>query len=56
MSAYLSNPRIWQESWDRQQTAFMPDREERFAAMLEAVAATSDDSAPRVLDLAAGSS
>ncbi|WP_127504280.1 class I SAM-dependent methyltransferase [Actinoplanes solisilvae] len=54
MSAYLSNPHIWQESWDRQQSAFMPDREERFAAMLEAVAATSDGPAPRVLDLAGG--
>lgn len=54
MTAYLSNPHIWQESWDRQQQAFLPDREERFAAMLEAVAATSDGSAPRVLDLAGG--
>ena len=26
MSAYLKNPAIWQESWDRQQSAFMPDR------------------------------
>ncbi|MBM2621585.1 class I SAM-dependent methyltransferase [Actinoplanes sp. LDG1-06] len=54
MSAYLSNPRVWQESWDRQQQAFLPDREERFAAMLEAVAATTEGSAPRVLDLAGG--
>jgi trans-aconitate methyltransferase len=42
----------WQESWDRQQEAFMPDREERFAAMLDAVATTGP--APRVLDLAGG--
>ncbi|WP_250033372.1 class I SAM-dependent methyltransferase [Paractinoplanes maris] len=54
MSAYLSNPQIWQESWDRQQEAFLPDREERFAAMLSAVAATTDGVAPRVLDLAGG--
>nr|WP_221377764.1 class I SAM-dependent methyltransferase [Actinoplanes polyasparticus] len=54
MSAYLSNPQIWQESWDRQQEAFLPDREERFAAMLSAVAATTDGPAPRVLDLAGG--
>ncbi|MCU7725125.1 class I SAM-dependent methyltransferase [Actinoplanes sp. KI2] len=49
MTAY-----IWQESWDRQQTAFMPDREERFAAMLTAVDAVTDGRAPRVLDLAGG--
>ncbi|MEU4688362.1 class I SAM-dependent methyltransferase [Actinoplanes sp. NPDC023714] len=39
MSAYLKNPSVWQESWDRQQEAFLPDREHRFAAMLDAVAA-----------------
>jgi SAM-dependent methyltransferase len=54
MSAYLANPEIWQESWDRQQSAFMPDREQRFSAMLDAVAATTDTTAPRLLDLAGG--
>jgi trans-aconitate methyltransferase len=54
MSAYLANPEIWQESWDRQQAAFMPDREQRFGAMLDAVAATTDGAAPRLLDLAGG--
>src|SRR4051794_22716813 len=54
MSAYLESPRIWQESWDRQQAAFMPDREERFGAMLDAVAAISDGRVPRLLDLAGG--
>ena len=54
MTAYLSNPEIWQESWDRQQEAFLPDREERFGAMLAAVAAVCDDAPPRVLDLAGG--
>jgi trans-aconitate methyltransferase len=49
MTAY-----IWQESWDRQQTAFMPDREERFAAMLTAVDAVTDECPPQVLDLAGG--
>ena len=53
MSAYLTNPGIWQESWDRQQLAFMPDREERFGAMLDAVAAVTGE-APRLLDLAGG--
>jgi trans-aconitate methyltransferase len=54
MSAYLEAPEIWQESWDRQQQAFMPDREERFAAMLDAVAAVTDGRPPRLLDLACG--
>jgi SAM-dependent methyltransferase len=54
MSAYLSNPEVWQESWDRQQQAFMPDREERFSAMLDAVAAVTGGRPPRVLDLAGG--
>nr|GID86400.1 methyltransferase [Actinoplanes derwentensis] len=45
---------MWQESWDRQQQAFMPDREERFAAMLDAVAAVTEGDAPRLLDLAGG--
>jgi trans-aconitate methyltransferase len=49
MTAY-----IWQESWDRQQAAFMPDREERLAAMLTAVDAVTDGRAPKVLDLAGG--
>lgn len=46
----------WQESWDRQQAAYMPDREERYAAMLEVVDAVCAEDArpPRVLDLAGG--
>jgi SAM-dependent methyltransferase len=43
----------WQRSWDRQQAAFMPDREQRFAALLDVVEAASGP-APRVLDLACG--
>ena len=54
MTAYLSHPEIWQQSWDRQQEAFLPDREARFAAMLDAVAAVTDGAPPRVLDLAGG--
>jgi trans-aconitate methyltransferase len=54
MSPYLKNPEIYQESWDRQQEAFMPDREERFAAMLTAVAAITGGEPPRLLDLAGG--
>ncbi|WP_019546279.1 class I SAM-dependent methyltransferase [Streptomyces sulphureus] len=43
----------WQGSWDRQQEWYMPDREERFRAMLDAVEATAGRE-PVVLDLACG--
>ncbi|RFU84817.1 class I SAM-dependent methyltransferase [Streptomyces triticagri] len=43
----------WQESWDRQQEWYMPDREERFRVMLDMVEATVGPE-PRVLDLACG--
>ncbi|MBT3153420.1 class I SAM-dependent methyltransferase [Streptomyces sp. CHD11] len=43
----------WQESWDRQQEWYMPDREERFRVMLDMVEALAG-TAPRVLDLACG--
>jgi SAM-dependent methyltransferase len=43
----------WQESWDRQQEWYMPDREERFRIMLDMVEAFVG-TAPRVLDLACG--
>ncbi|MBO0517854.1 class I SAM-dependent methyltransferase, partial [Streptomyces beijiangensis] len=43
----------WQESWDRQQEWYMPDREERFRVMLDMVEAVVGPS-PRVLDLACG--
>ncbi|WP_285555406.1 class I SAM-dependent methyltransferase [Actinoplanes regularis] len=54
MTAYLKNVEVWQESWDRQQEAFLPDREQRFEAMLTAVAAVTGGAAPRLLDLAGG--
>lgn len=44
----------WQESWDRQQEAYMPDREERFTALLDTVDAVTAGRPPRVLDLAGG--
>ncbi len=44
----------WQESWDRQQQRFLPDREERFSVLTTLVRAISPKSAPRVLDLACG--
>ncbi|MCM2411785.1 class I SAM-dependent methyltransferase [Streptomyces sp. RKAG290] len=43
----------WQESWDRQQEWYMPDREERFRVMLDMVEAFVGPE-PRVLDLACG--
>ncbi|MGW2521284.1 class I SAM-dependent methyltransferase [Streptomyces sp. NPDC001617] len=43
----------WQESWDRQQEWYMPDREDRFRIMLDMVEALVG-TAPRVLDLACG--
>ncbi|MFI8851612.1 class I SAM-dependent methyltransferase [Streptomyces sp. NPDC053499] len=45
--------RRWQESWDRQQEWYMPDREERFRVMLEMTEALVGPE-PRVLDLACG--
>ncbi|MGA7173146.1 MAG: methyltransferase domain-containing protein [Candidatus Dormiibacterota bacterium] len=44
----------WQESWDRQQQRFLPDREERFAVLGALVATVVGESPPRVLDLACG--
>ncbi|KUN85078.1 class I SAM-dependent methyltransferase [Streptomyces griseoruber] len=43
----------WQESWDRQQEWYMPDREDRFRIMLDMVEALAGPE-PRVLDLACG--
>ncbi|MET9700592.1 class I SAM-dependent methyltransferase [Streptomyces sp. NPDC006529] len=43
----------WQDSWDRQQEWYLPDREERFRVMLDMVEAVVG-TAPRVLDLACG--
>lgn len=59
MSRYLTDPDVtdpeaWQESWDRQQEAYLPDREERFAVMLSTVDALTDGRPGRVLDLAGG--
>ncbi|WP_262403547.1 class I SAM-dependent methyltransferase [Actinomadura sp. CNU-125] len=43
----------WQDSWDRQQEWYMPDREERFRVMLDMVEALAGPE-PAVLDLACG--
>ncbi len=43
----------WQRSWDRQQEGYMPDREQRLAALVDIVEAVGGQE-PRVLDLACG--
>lgn len=45
--------RHWQATWDRQQEWYLPDREERFTVMLDAVEALVGPE-PKVLDLACG--
>jgi trans-aconitate methyltransferase len=54
MSPYITDVAAWQESWDRQQEAYLPDREHRFTAMLDAVDAIRDGGRVRLLDLAGG--
>ncbi|MGC3864060.1 class I SAM-dependent methyltransferase [Micromonospora chersina] len=54
MTPYGLDARAWQESWDRQQEAYLPDREHRFAALLDAAEAVAGDRPPRLLDLAGG--
>ncbi|GGM14877.1 class I SAM-dependent methyltransferase [Dactylosporangium sucinum] len=54
MTPYKLDARAWQESWDRQQEAYLPDREHRFTAMLDVVDAVAADGPLRLLDLAGG--
>ena len=44
----------WIDRWDRQQQVYMPDREERFTALIDAVAAAAGRPDPLVLDLGCG--
>jgi SAM-dependent methyltransferase len=46
--------RAWVDRWDRQQEAYLPEREERFTAMIDAVAAAAGRPDPLVLDLGTG--
>jgi len=46
--------RDWIDRWDRQQEVYMPDREERFTALIDAVEAGTGRSDPLVLDLGCG--
>lgn len=44
----------WIGRWDDQQNGYMPDREERFTALIDAVEAAAGRADPLVLDLGAG--
>jgi SAM-dependent methyltransferase len=44
----------WIGSWDAQQQEFMPEREERFTALIDAVAEGTGHAEPLVLDLGCG--
>ena len=44
----------WIDRWDAQQQRYMPDREERFTALIDAVEAGARRPAPPVLDLGCG--
>jgi len=46
--------RAWIDRWDAQQEEFMPDREERFTALIDAVAETAGRDDPLVIDLGCG--
>src|SRR4051794_24066002 len=44
----------WIARWDAQQEGYVPDREERFTAMIDAVEAAAGRPDPLVLDLGCG--
>jgi SAM-dependent methyltransferase len=46
--------RIWVERWDSQQEEYLPDREDRFTAMFDAVEEGTGRPDPLVLDLGSG--
>lgn len=46
--------RTWISRWDRQQEGYLPDREERFTALIDAVEAGTGRPDPLVLDLGCG--
>jgi SAM-dependent methyltransferase len=46
--------RAWIERWDAQQQAYLPDREDRFIAMIDAVEEAAGRPDPLVLDLGSG--
>src|SRR4051794_1971436 len=46
--------RTWITRWDRQQEGYLPDREERFTALIDAVESGGRRPDPLVLDLGCG--
>jgi SAM-dependent methyltransferase len=44
----------WIERWDRQQEYYMPDREERFTALIDAVESAAERHDPLIVDLGCG--
>jgi SAM-dependent methyltransferase len=46
--------RSWIERWDAQQQSYLPDREDRFTALIDVVEATAGRPDPLVLDLGCG--
>ena len=46
--------RTWIERWDAQQQSYLPDREDRFTALIDVVEATAGRPDPLVLDLGCG--
>jgi SAM-dependent methyltransferase len=52
MSVTAETARYWVDRWDRQQEAYLPDREELFAVVADVVAAVAPE--PVVVDLGCG--
>ncbi len=46
--------RAWIDRWDAQQEVYLPDREERFVALIDAVAESAGRNDPLVIDLGCG--
>src|SRR5215475_9871320 len=46
--------RSWIDRWDAQQQAYLPDREDRFAVLIDAVQECAGRADPLVLDLGCG--
>ncbi len=46
--------RAWIERWDRQQESYLPDREDRFTALIDAVEEGTGRADPLVLDIGCG--
>src|ERR1700722_18318805 len=49
-----SAARVWIDRWDAQQQVYLPDREERFTALIDAVAEAAGRADPLILDLGCG--